>query len=101
MLEVLIRGPVDFLRALSGPDLAREQDRVLGNEVLDLILHVLRDLDEHVLSLGREVRVQLELGRALHERLVVGRVLQVLHRHTEPLLGHVSALQDVVSDALQ
>ena len=41
VLEVFIGGAINLLRALSRANLAREQDRVLSDKILDLILNVL------------------------------------------------------------
>ena len=61
MLEVLIGSTVDLLSALGRADLAREQDSVLGNQVLDLVLDLLRNFDQYVMGFRREVRMHFEL----------------------------------------
>ena len=101
VLEILVGCSVNLLRALSWSNLAREKDCVLSDKVLDLVLHFLGDLDQHVLGLGWEVRMKLELRGVHHERLVIGRILQVLYRHTQTLLGHVSSLKDQVPGLLE
>ena len=51
VLEILIGGFVDLLSALGRSYLAWEQDRVLSYEVLNLVLDLLSELDQHLLSL--------------------------------------------------
>ena len=67
VLEVFVRGPIDFLRALGRTHLSREQDRVLRHQVLYLRLDFVRKLDKNVLSLGREMRVELKLTWVLDQ----------------------------------
>ena len=54
MLEILICGLVNFFRALSGTDLAWEENGVLSNQVFNLVLDILGDLDENILGLEGE-----------------------------------------------
>ena len=66
VLEVFVCSLVNFLCALRWADLLREQDRVLSDKVFDLILDILRDLDQHILSFWGETRMHLKLTRVLH-----------------------------------
>jgi hypothetical protein len=59
LLEVEIGGFVDFLGALSGHDLTRIQNRVLGDHFFDLVLDVNRNLHENVRGFGWKVRIIL------------------------------------------
>lgn len=54
MLEILICGLVNFFRALSGTDLAWEENGVLSYQVFNLVLDILGDLDENILGLEGE-----------------------------------------------
>ena len=67
VLEIFIGGLVDLLRALGRSNLLWEENSVLSDQILDLILHILGDLDKHIRGFDGEGRVQLKLGRVLHE----------------------------------
>ena len=96
MLEVLIGSTVDLLSALGRADLSWEQDSVLGNQILDLVLDLLRNFYQYIMGFRREVRMHFELRWIHDKRLIVGWILEVLNRHAQTLLCHMRTLKDHV-----
>ena len=92
LLEVLICSLVDLLGTLGRRHLLWKQNSVLGHHVLDLVLQLNGDLDEHVGCLLTEVSKTLIVRGIDDQSCEIGGVLQQLHGHAESFLAEVGSL---------